>query len=99
MSAGTRVGKSVERTSVLTACSASFFKIIFNNFLDTLIQKSFFYIMIINNVRGDLADVSARKEVLMAWEAVRCSTVTLSPFLQPEESTAAACAGAGLGRG
>ena len=46
------------------AVSASFFKIIF--FLNALIQKRFFYIMEINNFRGDLTDIPAKKEALPA---------------------------------
>ena len=44
--------------------SASFFKIKLNYFLDTLIQILFFQIMKINNFRGDLNDISAKKEAL-----------------------------------
>ena len=33
--------------------------------LDTLIQKIFFYIMKINNFRGELTDNSAKKEALL----------------------------------
>ena len=33
-------------------------------FLDTLIQKIFFQIIKINNFRGDLTDISAKKEAL-----------------------------------
>ena len=33
--------------------------------MDTLIQKTFLEIMKINNFRGDLTDISAKKEALM----------------------------------
>ena len=33
-------------------------------FLDTLIRKIFYYIMKINNYRGDLTDISAKNEAL-----------------------------------
>ena len=40
-------------------------------FSDTLIRKSFFKIMKINNFRGDFTDISAKKEALMRG-FVRC---------------------------
>ena len=45
--------------------SASFFKIKYIIFLDTLIQKIFFEIIKINNFRGELTDNSAKKEALI----------------------------------
>ena len=44
--------------------SASFFKTKLIFFLDILIQKTFLYIMKINNFRSDLTDISAKKEAL-----------------------------------
>ena len=40
------------------------FSKLINYFLETLIQKTYFEIMKINNFRGDLTDISAKKEAL-----------------------------------
>ena len=49
-------------------CSASVFKIKEEHvFLDTLIQKIFFWLEKINNVQGELTDVLAKKEALPMW--------------------------------
>ena len=48
------------------AVSASFFKIKLNVFLDTLIQNKLFKIMKINIFQGELTDISAKKEALLA---------------------------------
>ena len=45
--------------------SDSFFKIKSNIFLDTMIQKRFSDTVKINNFRGDLTDISAKKEALV----------------------------------
>ena len=45
---------------------ASFFKIKRNMFLDTLIQTRSFWTMKINNFLGELTDVLAKKEALIA---------------------------------
>ena len=52
--------------------------------MDTLIRKIFYYIMKINNFRGDLTDISAKKEALMAVCIPSLSRIVLPlnfPFL------------------
>ena len=48
-------------------CSASFFKIKLNIFLDTLIQKMYFLIMKIFFFWGQLTDISSKLEALVLW--------------------------------
>ena len=51
------------------ATSEAFFKIKLNCFLDTLILKIYFLIIKINNFRGDLSGISAKKSSLVTAKA------------------------------
>ena len=63
-------GQEIHMVCMYTECFCSQ-KLKNNNyFLDTLSQKTFFFIMKINNFRGDLADISAQKEALVCMYTV-----------------------------
>ena len=56
--------------------------------MDTLIRKIFFYIMKINNFRGDLTDISAKKKVLSESKSPRTGLEQPPPWCRDTDAGA-----------
>ena len=69
------------------SASEAFFEIKLNCFLDTLLLKIFFFMIKINNFRGDLSDISAKTATLISacciidWKTyIRCFLLAIARY-------------------